>query len=101
MTGDYLSCMGLKFDNNKGVCDWGEDVDCESDRENAGASSDDGSDGGESGEKGKTYSGKMETATAFRPMGGSWQAEGDDVKGEPGAWNGGSDWGGSWVEGVW
>ena len=28
--GDYLSCIGLSFDNEKGVCDWKESVYCES-----------------------------------------------------------------------
>ena len=92
MKGKYESCMGLMFDNSKGVCDWGEDVKCNSE----------GGDVELSGE-GTTYSGEMDTATEFSPMGGSWQSEEAD-SGKPdaaAAWNGGSDWGGSWVEGVW
>ena len=95
MSGAYLSCMGLKFDNSKGVCDWGEDVKCDSDKDvntNGQESSD--------GEGGVTYAGQMETATAFRPMGGSFHGE-SSGKPEAAAWNGGSDWGGSWVQGVW
>jgi hypothetical protein len=90
--------MGLKFDNDKGVCDWGEDVKCDSDGGSVGGNEESGA--GQGG--GVTYDGEMETATAFRPMGGSWEGEENSgKKEEPAAWNGGSDWGGSWIEGVW
>lgn len=96
MSGEYQSCLGLKFDNTRGVCDWGEDVMCEG-LQDGNSTSLVGEEGG-----GTTYSGEMETATAFRPMSGSWQEEEDSGKSdEVAAWNGGSDWGGSWVEGVW
>lgn len=99
LSGEYLSCMGLKFDNEKGVCDWGEDVKCGSD---SNGSNEEGSSS-EGGGGGATYSGEMESATAFRPMDGSWQSDAasSGEQEEPAAWNGGSDWGGSWVEGVW
>ena len=87
--------MGLKFDNEKGVCDWEESVVCSPDGNN---SESDGSSGEE--EKGITYAGEIETVTAFRPMGGSWQGEVGKEE-MAAAWSGGSDWGGSWVEGVW
>ena len=97
MSGEYLSCMGLKFDNGKGVCDWGEDVKCASDTGGGSSGESESTEGG-----GTTYAGEMETATAFRPMGTSWQPDASSgKKEEPAAWNGGSDWGGSWVEGVW
>jgi len=109
--GEYLSCMGLKFDNEQGVCDWAENVVC-------GSGDDAEAGGGEEEEEGVGEEGEVEnqqeeggddsdeeiigSITDYDiDMTNSAGSNGAESNNEVTGWQGGSDWGGSWIDGVW
>ncbi|KAL9184328.1 hypothetical protein ACHAXT_002414 [Thalassiosira profunda] len=103
--GSYSSCMGLKFDNVRGVCDWAANVRCEDPTQSNG--------GGSNGDSGRNDSGGSSSGGgSSKPIGSATAIEvhTSDRAGSSGAtasdgevtgWNGGSDWGGAWIDGVW
>lgn len=99
--GQYHSCMGLVYDNVRGVCDWPDDVACEY----ADAAGSGGGGGGKNGTSaselgnngGNNNLGEKISAIAVNTA---------NTAGSNGAtanmgWQGGSDWGGRWINGVW
>ena len=92
-TGDYLSCMGLSFDNEKGVCDWKESVYCESIDGAAATESD--SEGGESSSGTGVTNVVIGSTTAIST------AESQNAGSVGATSNEKSDWGGHWVGGKW
>ena len=118
--GSYVSCLGLKFDNERGVCDWAESVACASDGGDDN-NDDDGSDNGSVGEEGEVENtqggggddnnnnnnkddevliiGSITDYDTDRTN--SAGSSGAEANNEVTGWQGGSDWGGSWIDGVW
>ncbi len=108
--GEYVSCMGLKFDNEKGVCDWAESVICANDPDttsDGGENADsevENEDGGEGGEIGDADHNKETIGSITEyiiDMTNSAGSNGAEANTEVTGWSGGSDWGGSWIDGVW
>ena len=113
--GEYMSCMGLKFDNEQGVCDWAENVICESSSNSGGeeedaianAESDEENNEGEGeiGNDANTSNSEEEIIGSITDydidMTNSAGSNGAEANTEVTGWSGGSDWGGSWIDGVW
>mmetsp|Transcript_15025 Transcript_15025/g.29711 ORF Transcript_15025/g.29711 Transcript_15025/m.29711 type:complete len:1992 (-) Transcript_15025:64-6039(-) len=100
--GTFHSCMGLFFDNERSSCDWEENVTCEKDLNGGGGNNEEEntSDEGDSVD-GQQGAGKEKVmASALTGANAKSETEGGD-EAEAAAWNGGSDWGGAWVHGVW
>ncbi len=97
--------MGLFFDNDRSSCDWEENVTCEKDLNGGGGNDNKGNstEAGDSGNGGEGQGAGTEKvmASALTGANAKSEAEGDDGAQEAAAWNGGSDWGGAWVQGVW
>jgi len=91
--GDYISCIVLSFDNEKGVCDWKESVYCESIDGTAKSDGDEGSEssGGEGGITNVVIGSTTAISTAESQNVGSVGATSNEK----------SDWGGHWVGGKW
>ena len=92
--GDYISCIGLSFDNEKGVCDWKESVYCES-IDGTVKSSDEG-EGSESSAGGEGVTNVVIGSTTAIST-----AESQNVGSVGATSNEKSDWGGHWVGGKW
>jgi hypothetical protein len=116
--GEYISCMGLKFDNEKGVCDWAESVICayevedddpdETKSDSAGnaeseeeENDEDGGGGGEVGDVDNNEETIGSITDYDIDMTNSAGSNGAEANTEVTGWSGGSDWGGSWIDGVW
>ena len=95
--GDYLSCMGLSFDNEKGVCDWKESVYCESIDGSSAATSDSTADG----ESSSSGGGEGVTNVVIGSTTAISTAESQNVGSVGATSNEKSDWGGHWVGGKW
>jgi len=92
--GDYISCIGLSFDNEKGVCDWKESVYCES--IDGAAATNDSAAGGESSAGGEGVTNVVIGSTTAIST-----AESQNVGSVGATSNEKSDWGGHWVGGKW
>jgi len=95
--GDYISCIGLSFDNEKGVCDWKESVYCES--IDGAAATNDSTAGGEGSES--SGAGKGVTNVVIGSTTAISTAESQNVGSVGATSNEKSDWGGHWVGGKW
>jgi len=93
--GGYKSCLGLKFDNERKVCDWAESVTCAS--ADSGSESVGGDGGSGSNHVSKEIGSATQIAVATADTAGS---NGATANNAVTGW-GGSDWGGSWINGVW
>jgi hypothetical protein len=115
--GEYMSCMGLKFDNEQGVCDWAENVICDSssntDDEDVAIANDESDEENDEGEEkegeignnnnnNNSEEGIIGSITDYDiDMTNSAGSNGAEANTEVTGWSGGSDWGGSWIDGVW
>ncbi len=105
--------MGLMFDNEQGVCDWAENVICDNDGDDDAETSG-GEDEEEEGEEGEVENEEeggegddseevlLGSITDYDiDMTNSAGSNGAESNNEVTGWQGGSDWGGSWIDGVW
>jgi hypothetical protein len=105
ISGEYVSCMGLLYDNDKNVCVWAEEGNCATTSPNALDDDDDG--GGGEGDDGANTGlevvneiiGSATDVDVNRAYtaGSNGATANNDVTG----WSGGTDWGGSWIDGIW
>lgn len=95
--------MGLFFDNERSSCDWEENVTCEKDLNGGGGNSEGkntSEEGGSDNAEGQGAGKEKVMASALTGANAKSELE-EGEEAEAAAWNGGSDWGGAWVHGVW